>query len=129
MLVVDASAILELLKGSLRGQRLLDRYTKPEEFHAPHLLDAEVLAGLRRWTLTAGLEARQADERLAIYQDLSIRRHAHGVFLQRAWELRPNLSAYDALYVAVAEGLGAPLVTADGRLGRAPGHEAAIEVL
>ncbi len=130
MVVVDASAILELLKGSIPGRRLLDRLGAPDyDLGAPHLIDAEVLQTLRRWTLTAGLPAETARRWLDAYQGLAIHRYPHGDLVDRAWELRANLNAYDALYLALAEGLGRPLVTADARLSRATGHRARIQVL
>lgn len=130
MVVVDASAVLELLKGSAQGLRLLERYLEPDvTLHSPHLIDAEVLHALRRWTFTGGVSPERARERLELYQGLSIRRHAHGPFLDRAWQLRANLSGYDALYVAVAEGLGLLLLTADARLAKTAGHRARIQLV
>lgn len=129
MVVVDASAVLELLIGSSAGQRLAARYLEANvELQAPHLIDAEVLNGLRRLTLTGKLEPADAQARLDLYQGLVIRRHAADHFLERAWQLRANLTAYDALYVALAEGLDVPLVTSDGPLAGAVGHQAKIEL-
>ncbi len=130
MVVVDASAVLELLRGSAGGARLAARYVEPDvEFQAPHLIDAEVLSALRRWVLSGAIDPQAAHVRLSLYGDLVIRRHPHEHYLQRAFELRANLNAYDALYVALAEALDMPLVTADGRLARVTGHRAMIESL
>ena len=130
MLVVDASAVLELLKGSAPGERFRTALTAaPFDLHAPHLIDAEVVQALRRWNLSGGLPSPVARRMLDLYGDMGIRRHAHAELLGRLWELRANLSAYDALYVALAEGLGVPLVTADARLAEAPGHRAEIRLL
>lgn len=130
MVVVDASAVLELLIGSSAGQRLADQYRETDlELQAPHLIDAEVLNGLRRLTLTGKLAPADAQARLELYKGLVIRRHPAEHFLERTWQLRENLTAYDALYVALAEGLDVPLVTADGPLARASGHQAQIQLL
>jgi predicted nucleic acid-binding protein len=107
-------------------ERLLD----PEEsLHAPHLLDLEVAQVIRRYWRAGELTSRRAEEVLTDYRDLRIERHSHEPFLRRIWELRENLTAYDAAYVALAEGLGAPLVTRDARLAAAPGNHALIELV
>ncbi len=85
--------------------------------------------GLRRLTLTGKLKPADAQARLDLYQGLVIRRHAAEHLLERVWQLRGNLTAYDALYVALAEGLDVPLVTTDGPLARASGHQAQIQLL
>lgn len=130
VVVVDASAVLELLLGSSAGQRLAEQYLQADfALQAPHLIDAEVLSGLGRLTLTGKLEPADAEARLKLYQGLVIRRHAAEQLLERAWQLRANLTAYDALYVALAEGLDVPLITIDGPLARASGHQAQIQLL
>jgi len=130
LIVADASAVLELLLGTDAAARVAAWLLKPgESVHAPHLLDVEVAQALRRYALAGDLDARQGARALADLLDLPVQRHAHGVLLQRAWELRRSISAYDAVYVALAEALRAPLVTCDRRLARSHGHRAVIEVL
>lgn len=92
--------------------------------HAPHLIDAEVAQVLRRLERAGTLPSPRALEALADFRAVRIVRHGHEPLLDRVWGLRDNLSAYDALYVALAEGLGAPLLTMDGAIARAPGHGA-----
>jgi len=100
-----------------------------EEFHVPHLLDVEVTQALRRMVRTREVSIERAEEALADLSDLDLRRHPHVDLLARVWELRDNLTSYDAVYVALAEAIASPLVTCDGPLGTAPGHTARIEVV
>ena len=83
-------------------------------FHAPHLLDVEVVQALRRLARAGEVHTRRTRRPSRISPPSSIRRHAHIDLLSRAWELRANLTAYDAMYVALAEAMDAPLVTCDG---------------
>ncbi len=130
MIVADASAVLELLLGTDAAPRVAARLLDASEtLHAPHLLDVEVTQVLRRYAISGGLDARRGERALADLLDLPLRRHPHTVLLRRAWELRRSISAYDAVYVALAEALGAPLVTRDARLARAHGHRARVELL
>lgn len=99
-----------------------------EVLHAPHLLDVEVAHVLRRLEQAGTLSSVRAEEALDDLRALRIVRHPTLVLLDRVWALRRNLSAYDALYVALAEALEAPLVTTDQRLSRAPGHAARVIV-
>jgi predicted nucleic acid-binding protein len=130
VIVADASAVLDLLIGTAAAERVADRLLDPAEtLHAPHLLDVEVAQALRRYVAAGDLDGGQGERALADLLDLPIRRHAHAVLLRRAWELRESVTAYDAMYVALAEALRATLVTRDGRLARAHGHRARIELL
>jgi predicted nucleic acid-binding protein len=96
--------------------------------HAAHLLDVEVAHVLRRYALAGDVSAKQGSEALEDLEDLSLRRYPHDVLLPRVWELRANLTAYDAVYVALAEALDAPLLTRDRRLAGAAGHRARVEM-
>ena len=125
MIVVDASVLVESLAGEDgRGARL-----DGEELHAPHLLDAEVAHVLRKRHRLGLVDVLIAAGALADLTQLAITRHAHVPLLDRVWELRDNLTAYDALYVALAERLGAPLVTADARIAACPGLRTSVEVV
>lgn len=130
MIVVDASVAVDLL---LRGpgaetlsSRLLD---SGEVLHAPHLLDVEVAQVLRRFALRGILGEARGLEALQLLAALPLVRHDHARLLPRVWALRPNITAYDAVYVALAELLGATLLTRDRRLAAAAGHRATIEVV
>lgn len=130
MIVVDASAVIELLLRSPLGERVEHRlFARPEALHGPHLLDVEVLQVLRRFESRGELQGPRAATALSLLDVLPMRRHPHAPLLSRIWALRDNLTAYDATYVALAEALGAVLVTCDARLGRAPGVRATVEVL
>ncbi len=130
MIVVDASAVLELLLNGRAATRLRARlFAAGQTLHAPEVIDLEVLQVLRRFVRDRDLSLDRAAEALSDYRDLGIDRFSHELLLERAWELRTNLTAYDAAYVALAELLDAPLLTADQRLARSPGHEAEIELI
>jgi len=127
MIVVDASTILELLLNTARAPRIAERLFSPREsLHAPHLLDVEVVQVLRRYARSRELSPERSLEALRDFLDLPLNRYAHDLFLGRIWELRNNLTAYDAAYVALAEALDAPLLTCDRRLANASGHTAEI---
>lgn len=110
--------------------RALSRVLGPDEsLHAPHLIDLEVAQALRRYVTTAQLTPNRGREALEDLEAFPLRRYPHAPLLPRVWELRSNLTVYDASYVALAEELGAPLLTTDRRLASAPGHHARIEIL
>jgi predicted nucleic acid-binding protein len=128
--IVDASALLEFLLQTPLGARVETRlFRDEEELHAPHLVDVEVVQGLRRLVRNGELSSGRAAEVIADLADLDLHRHPHLDLLSRAWKLRENITAYDAMYVALAEALDAPLVTCDRPLGNASGHRATIEVV
>ncbi len=130
MIVVDASVILEVLLVTDAGARIQERlFRNGESLHAPHLIDLEVAQVLRRYCAAAELDPARGAEALEDLADLPLARYPHDVLLPRIWELRRAITAYDAAYVALAELLGAPLVTRDARLAAAPGHSAAVEVV
>ncbi len=130
MIVVDASALLEFLLQTPLGIRIEARlFRDQDEFHSPHLADVEVTQGLRRLVRTGELSPDRAAEALADLADFDLHRHPHIDLLTRAWKLRKDVTAYDAMYVALAEALDAPLVTCDTPLAKASGHRAHIEVI
>lgn len=127
MIVIDASAVLELLLQTEKGMRVSEQALSPEQrLHAPHLIDVEVTQTLRRLTHRKAMSIRRAEEALADFNSLGIERHGHQDLIPRLWQLRDALSAYDASYIALAEALDAPLLTCDGKLARAHGHHARV---
>jgi predicted nucleic acid-binding protein len=129
VIVLDASAVVELVLGSQRGATVRARVQRPDEsLHAPHLLDVEVVSVLRRYQISGELSAEDGREALADLAGLDITRYPHHPLLPRVWELRTFVTAYDAVYLALAEVLEAPLLTLDRRLARARGHGAQVEV-
>jgi predicted nucleic acid-binding protein len=130
VIVLDASAVLELLLVTDKGDRVAERIAAPEEtLHAPHLLDLEVAQVLRRYVARNQLDAVRAGQAIEDLRDLDLNRYPHDVLLARIWELRQNATAYDAAYLALAEALGAPLLTTDARLRGVPDARAQVEVL
>ena len=130
MIVLDASAIVELLLGTARGRTVASRIADPAlGLHVPHLADVEVAQALRRYERKGELAAHEAAEALATLGELDLERHPHEPLLRRVWTLRDNLAAYDAVYVALAEALDAKLLTCDATLARTPGRYRRIEVV
>jgi predicted nucleic acid-binding protein len=130
VIVIDASAMLEFLLQTPLGARAEARlFRGRDEFHAPHLLDVEVTQALRRLVRSGDVTSARAAEALADLADLDLHRHAHVDLLARAWQLRENVTAYDAMYIALAEALDATLITCDAPLAGTPGHRARIEVV
>ncbi|TVP55149.1 MAG: PIN domain-containing protein [Gemmatimonadales bacterium] len=129
MIVVDASAILEVLLQTESAPRVERRLFGPHTLHAPHLLDLEVAQVLRRYERAGEISAQRASEAIEDLAAFRIRRYPHDLFMPRIWTLRANASAYDASYLALAEALAAPLVTMDRRMSGIPGHDATVEVL
>jgi len=130
VIVVDASALLEFLLQTSIGVRVEERiFRDADELHAPHLVDVEVVQGLRRLVRMGEVSSGRADEAIVDLADLDLHRHSHVDLLGRAWKLRDNVSAYDAMYVALAEALEATVVTCDRPLAKAPGRGTRIEVI
>lgn len=129
MIVVDASALIEVLLGAPAAPAIERRLFEPgETLHAPHLLDAEVAQVIRRYAASGAIDALRGSEALADLADFPLRRYSHEFLLPRVWELRHNLTAYDAIYVALAEALDAPLLTRDARMAEAVGHRATVQL-
>lgn len=122
MIVLDASALVELLLGTGLGRSVAERIADPGlGLHVPHLADVEVTQVLRRLVRDGQLDAASAASALRDLRALDLERHPHELLLERVWALRDRLTAYDAVYVALAEALDAVLLTSDARLARAPG--------
>lgn len=121
MTVVDASVVLAALIGNDDSATWAEELIARGGFAAPHLLPAEVASGLRAAVAAGGISADVASLALADLADLDITYYSAFPVLERVWELRANVTAYDAWYVALAEALAMPLATLDARLVRAPG--------
>ena len=130
MIVVDASAVLELLLDPQGSAVLRERLLAGGELLvAPHLIALEVAQVLRRYAAAGEMSASRGARAIEDLRDLPIERYPHELLLGRVWELRANLTAYDTAYVALAEALAAPLLTRPARLARSRGHRARIELV
>ncbi len=122
VIVVDASVVLELLLNRPLAAAVRDRlFRVAETLHAPHLVDVEVLQVLRRYNATRELTNERAAQAVRNHRALPIERYSHEMLVERIWELRRSMTAYDAAYIALAQVLACPLLTADRRLTRAAG--------
>ncbi len=130
MIVVDASVVVAaLLSTGGAGARARERLRVDSDLHVPHLLDVEVTAALRRRVRLGLTKLEVATTVLTDLANLAALRWDHEPLLGRAWELRDNVTPYDAMYVVLAEMLDAPLITSDVRISRASGVRCAVEVL
>jgi predicted nucleic acid-binding protein len=127
VIVVDASALIEALLRTSSAEAVEERLFG-ETLHAPHLLDVEVTQVVRRYAIAGEVGAERGRAALTDLVEFPIRRYPHDFLLPRVWELRNNLSAYDAIYVALAEALDAPLLTCDRRLATAARRYVRIEL-
>lgn len=125
MIVIDASAAMSALLNDGPARRLAAN----ERLHAPHLIDSELASGLRRRVLAQQLSADQGWRALDTWRQLAMTRYAVHTLLDRVWDLRDSVSAYDGTYVALAEALDCPLVTADARLSGASRLRCAVTVV
>jgi predicted nucleic acid-binding protein len=130
VIVADASTILEVLlrteAGGIAERRLLRR---GETIHAPSLIDLEVTQVIRRYARRGDVTSGWARSAIQVLVAFPMERYGHEPLLLRIWELRENLTAYDAAYVALAEALRCPLLTGDTRLANAAGVRATVEVI
>jgi predicted nucleic acid-binding protein len=129
MLVVDASCLYEVVADTVWAEEVRARLSADADQAAPHLIDAEVLGVIRRDRLLGRLDATGAHQAVEDLRDWPGERFGHRSLLERAWELRDNARSWDALYVALAEALGATLITLDQRLGRVAGLDCPVEVI
>lgn len=130
MIVIDASAeVAALLSAEPEAESVRERVARPDEtLHVPHLFEIEVLQALRSLTLRGTVSSERARLALSRLRNTRLVRYSHTPLVERIWDLRENLTAYDAAYIALAEALDAPLVTMDARLAGAPGIRAVVEV-
>ncbi len=129
MIVVDASIIVTALADDGPDGDSTRHRLRRERLAAPQVIDLEVISAWRRMAASGHLEPRRAELAMADLLALRLERVPHGRLLRRCWELRDNLTVYDAAYVALAEALDTRLITADARLGGAPGSRCPIEVV
>jgi predicted nucleic acid-binding protein len=128
LIVLDASAAVELLLGTERGARVRQRIGS-DSLHCPHVLDLEVASALRRWVRQERISASRAHAALEDLIALPRMHYPHDLLLRRIWELRDNASVYDAAYLVLGEMLWAPVVTCDARVAGIPSHLATVEVI
>lgn len=128
-MVVDASVLATALGDDGADGELARVHLEGEGLFAPELVDLEVASVWRRAARSGRLEARRAAQALSDLRQLPLTRSPHGPLMARIWELRDNITPYDASYVALAEALSATLLTADQRLGRAPGFRCEVRVV
>ena len=128
MIVIDASVVVDALATPTPNPALAQRLDRDDDFRAPHLIDVEFASAMRRLVSEGQLTADRAADALSDLHALRIVRYPHLSLVDRMWELRNNLTAYDAAYVALAEILEVPFVTCDARLASSPGHQAKIEL-
>ena len=130
MIVVDASALVEALLRTPAAAAVEERlFGTGQSLHAPHLIDIEVAQVLRRYAASGRVEPGRCRDALDDLFDFPLDRYPHDLLLPRVWELRHNLTAYDSVYVALAEALDATLLTRDRRLAAAAGHRARIDLV
>ncbi len=130
MIVVDASVVVTALVGEAEfGDAARARLLADTDLHVPHVIDLEIASALRRNVRSRAMSSRRAAQAIEDLGDLRLHRYPHAPFLARTWELRENITTYDAVYVALAEALETVFVTADERLARTPGMRCACEVL
>lgn len=129
MLVVDASALFEVVADSPAAEAIRRRLAADPDHAAPHLIDPEVFGVIRREHLLGRLDATAAVQAVDDLRDWPGERYSHRGLLGRAWELRATVRGWDAAYVALAEALDATLLTMDARLAAAPGPQCPIEVV
>lgn len=129
-MVLDASGAVEMLLNTAPGQRLAARLMDDtESVHVPHLIDVEIAQVLRRYVQRGVLDEKLGATALRHWREFGVERHPHEPLLDRIWQLRANVTAYDAVYLALAEALSAVVVTSDRRLARASGSPVAVELI
>lgn len=129
MLVVDASALFEVVADTPAAEPIRERLRVDEDHAAPSVIDVEVFGVVRAHHLGGRLDETAASQAVDDLRDWPGERYSHRPLLARAWELRDTVRGWDAMYVALAEAFDVPLLTMDARLHSATGPRCAIEVL
>ena len=130
MIVLDASVVLDVVTAVAKGHEIAARIEQTDdEFIAPHVIDLEILQALRRQLRLELIDKARAAAAVTLLRDLPLARMSHEPLIARIWELRNNLTAYDAAYLALAELMNAPVWTRDNKFAGAPGHRAQVVVI
>jgi predicted nucleic acid-binding protein len=130
LLVLDASIVIELLVNGRRAARIRQRLeSSSESWHAPQLIDVEVVQVLRRYALRGWMDPGHGEAAIRVLRDFDLVRHEHDWMLPRVWQLRSNLTAYDAVYLALAEALPARLLTADRAFASVASKQVTVELI
>jgi predicted nucleic acid-binding protein len=130
VIVVDSSVILEVLLRTKSAKDVEKKiFSKGQTLHAPHLIDIEIAQVIRRYASAGELTAERGAQAIEDFLDFRISRYSHDILLPRIWELRTNMTAYDAAYIALAEILDATLLTRDVKLARSAGSAAKIQMI
>ncbi|MCI0443905.1 type II toxin-antitoxin system VapC family toxin [bacterium] len=130
MIVVDSSVILEVLLRTKSSQTIEKKiFSRGQTLHAPHLIDIEIAQVIRRYASAGEITPERGSQAIEDLIDFRISRYSHDILLPRIWELRTNMTAYDATYVSLAEILDSPLLTRDAKLARSPGSNAKIRLI
>lgn len=128
MLVVDASCLYEVVAGTADAEAIRARLALAGDLAAPHVIDVEVFGVIRRRRQMGDLDETAANQAVEDLADWEGERFGHRPLLARAWELRATMRGWDAMYVALAEALDAPLLTSDARLAAACGPTCRFEL-
>jgi len=128
-LIVDASCLYEVVVDGVRSEDVRRRLAADPDQAAPHVVDIEVVSVIRRDHRLGRLDGTAASQAVDDLRDWPGERFGHQPLLQRVWELRATVRAWDATYVALAEALGARLLTLDRRLTAAAGPLCPIDVV
>jgi predicted nucleic acid-binding protein len=128
MLVIDASCLYDVVVDGVGAEAIRGRLTAETDHAAPHVIDVEVLGTIRRDRMLGRLDPTAAAQALEDLHAWPGERFGHRPLLARAWELRDRVRTWDAMYVALAEALDAPLLTLDARLARVVGLRCAVEI-
>jgi predicted nucleic acid-binding protein len=130
VIVLDASALVELLLDTVAGRRVSILLADPAlAVHVPHLIDVETISVLRRFVRERIIDEDEAGSAIEDLLALDLQRHSHEGLLERAWALRNNVTAYDAMYLSLTVALNATLVTCDGRLSKAAAGKIRVQLV